>query len=535
MRFSAIIIDDEPGVCSLLRTLGEWERFSIDIVAVCHDGEEALQQIETQRPDIAITDIRMPGLDGLQLIEAARLRDIGTEFVILSGYGLFEYAQRAMAFGVNHYLLKPIDAYQLNQILQDICQNISLQRTAKLEKEENDHVIQEGKRSLHRDWLKEVLSGAVFQSAQAVNTAWKLELPETGTFYVIALSASQPALHKSNPAFFIKIQELFSQQFCDIGTVTMIQNPEGLFGLLRLEKPVSQKDLIDKINRLRGTIGALQAIFGSFCYAIALSKSADSTESLCGEVRRAAAVLRCRTICGGQNVLTQETCGKYLTLGRVKTWETDIQLSELEAYLEMHSAERIQNWFANCRAWFDKRGICTISMQEKLTKAVQNCIERSAEELGAIESFQSFYVSARDKLLYADGLKMFLRELEAFCLQFVEIVQQYKTDLEAAPIRKVKEYILEHLQYAITLEEVAEYANYSPAYFSTLFRKETGMNFKDYLLKVRLDRAKEYLKHTDESIVLISEKLGFGSDKYFRKVFKKETGVRAQEYRNLYR
>ncbi len=103
-----VIADDEENVCQLIRGLIDWKSLDMEIVGVAHNGVEALELIKTLSPDLMITDIRMPGYDGLEMIQRAKMIKDNLDFIIISGYRHFEYAQNAIKYGVSDYLLKPI-------------------------------------------------------------------------------------------------------------------------------------------------------------------------------------------------------------------------------------------------------------------------------------------------------------------------------------------------------------------------------------------------------------------------------------------
>ena len=107
-----IIADDEPKVLLLIKNLIQWEELGLELVATANDGISALEMIEELHPDIVITDIRMPGYDGIELIEKAKALDPRIDFIIISGYRHFNYAQKAIRFGVEDYLLKPLKRWR---------------------------------------------------------------------------------------------------------------------------------------------------------------------------------------------------------------------------------------------------------------------------------------------------------------------------------------------------------------------------------------------------------------------------------------
>ena len=126
-----IIADDEPKVLLLIRNLIQWEELGLELVATANDGISALDLIEELHPDIVITDIRMPGYDGIELIERAKALDSRIDFIIISGYRHFNYAQKAIRFGVEDYLLKPLKALEINQTLRKMTEKYKERDKAK--------------------------------------------------------------------------------------------------------------------------------------------------------------------------------------------------------------------------------------------------------------------------------------------------------------------------------------------------------------------------------------------------------------------
>jgi two-component system response regulator YesN len=119
-----VLADDEPIILEGLRTLVDWNRLGFDICGEALDGEDALQLIRTYEPHLVVTDIRMPVIDGLQLIERAAALQVQSKFLILSGYGDFQYAKKAMQYGVANYLMKPPDEAELEHAVAALAADI---------------------------------------------------------------------------------------------------------------------------------------------------------------------------------------------------------------------------------------------------------------------------------------------------------------------------------------------------------------------------------------------------------------------------
>lgn len=120
-----IIADDERLICRLVQTLADWDSLGMEVVAMAENGLEALELVQSRHPDILITDIRMPGCDGLELIRSAKQIMPDLEVVIISGYAHFEYAQSAMKYGAGYYLLKPIKQAELMETLEKSGKNVN--------------------------------------------------------------------------------------------------------------------------------------------------------------------------------------------------------------------------------------------------------------------------------------------------------------------------------------------------------------------------------------------------------------------------
>ena len=115
-----IIADDEQKVCQLIYDLVPWENYGMTVVGMAYNGLDTLDLIKKQAPDLVITDIKMPGCDGLELIHRAKKQQEKIDFIIISGYRFFEYAQNAIKYGVSDYLLKPIKQEELVQPLRGL-------------------------------------------------------------------------------------------------------------------------------------------------------------------------------------------------------------------------------------------------------------------------------------------------------------------------------------------------------------------------------------------------------------------------------
>ena len=152
-----LIADDESKVCQLIEKLVDWDALGMEVVAVAENGIEALEKIKEFHPDIVITDIRMPGYDGLDLIRLGKEEAPKAEFVIISGYRHFEYAQMAIRYGVNAYLLKPIKKDELTETLKRLSTRFRAQTEQLSQEEKTRLAIRSDEKNLRQAFLQDLV------------------------------------------------------------------------------------------------------------------------------------------------------------------------------------------------------------------------------------------------------------------------------------------------------------------------------------------------------------------------------------------
>ena len=151
-----LIADDELYISQLIYKMVDWEARDITVVGMVSNGKEALEAIEQHKPDIVITDIRMPGMDGLELVKYTKEKNWDISYIIISGYKYFEYAHTALNLGVEHYLLKPIDKMELESILNQICASIHEKKHLSNSKEWKSKA-EKGEKMMRKHFLNSII------------------------------------------------------------------------------------------------------------------------------------------------------------------------------------------------------------------------------------------------------------------------------------------------------------------------------------------------------------------------------------------
>ncbi|NMD37753.1 MAG: response regulator, partial [Christensenellaceae bacterium] len=266
-----IIADDEQRICRLIKALVDWDSLEMKIVAMANNGIEALEKIESLKPDILITDIRMPGYDGLELIKKAREVNRKLEAIVISGYAQFDYAQTAISYGVGEYLLKPINKEQINASLAKIKNKL---------KNETQQNISHNKTTRQKFLIDISTSNFSERNFDAIVQKYNINLKEDITQFLMA-KVDGDAL---NAQAMLVIKNKFEEKFesilktlCTEFEFVCINNAiVGIINYSNQNKYMFREKLRNLINELI----AGKDIYGNVDFTFALSKSFNNINNI---------------------------------------------------------------------------------------------------------------------------------------------------------------------------------------------------------------------------------------------------------------
>ncbi len=446
-----LIVDDEP----LIHISIEYSLNAIaepDLtVKHAYTGSEMLRMMESNVFDIALVDIRMPGMDGLAAIEEAAKHCPNTRYYIMSGFSEFEYARQAVHLGVTDYLLKPLDEKQLRKIISDT-------RGVLAKNQEN---IKEKMRA----WLAGTLHR--HDVSYLYDTAY--------TSAVVLLC--EDSANSGAALGFVPAENACSLP-CREGTLMILfsKSAEQVRGALR---QFPRSGYPRNITCFVSPIGA-------------------------SPVELAASLHRMTDLCPIRVYLGT---GKRYDLGRISP--ADESLSEICA-----------EWINLCAYIREKDSANFITLSEKLLSAAS---ELTAPRLQCLCDFISIAAGAAvSNPADLNALRSTLHETEGSLLN--QASGSNRLDMVTA-------YVNEHYAENISINELASRFDLTPNYLSSMFKKRTGVNFVEYLTKLRLSKAKALLTSGNLSIKEIGESVGYYSQSYFTKTFIKHEGCTPGEYR----
>jgi len=534
-----VIADDEEKICDYLLAVIDWEENGCEIVGVAHDGAEVVSLCMEKTPNILLTDIRMPGLNGLEAIKRLHSEIPTINIIIITGYDYFAYAQTAIKYGVIEYLLKPVRKEDLLAALHKAQKNWMVNRpyeiiddnthnTAEIERIENlTRVIHEYERN-----------GRILDTLYILNTF--------GNHYAIwqMIYVRLQSINKRNDSSSIKflvtkiknmIFDIFeSNENNQIDIFFIPSNIEGIYILLNLAKE-EMNDVDRKVELFQRNLDSVIVLFYNYRYVISVSepfydvkKVKDGLQDCmiadADKIRLGSNILIYskdhKTIRKNLNFISVDTINRFKEfIVSNNTNEVFLLITELTTNLET-----IQDQL---------HGFMIFEIYSKLIDVFYSNIYQGTPNNKLISEEKTKLKSQYDSFYTIRDAFNFLRD------SFVGYMKMISETLDDAnedrPIIRAKSIIdRNYSDPELNLDSVSSQVGLNSSYLSTIFKKKFKVSFIDYLTEVRIKHAKELLLSTDDSVAVISEAVGFVDSKYFTKRFKKYTGVSPRDYKKYF-
>lgn len=519
--YSVFIVDDEIIVREGLRNKLDWEANGFTFAGEAEDGEIALSMIQDIKPDILITDIRMPFMDGLELSKCAKKIQPWLRIIILSGHDEFDYAKRAISIGVEDYILKPFTLEEVTASLEKVARSLDMARSNLLDlpraKEKLESVASLARASLLADVVygtekAETFStlalehGVLFDSAFYACTI--SELHSEGENKDALLTAQTAALtletHEANCMVFM----LSSASFAAIIKGSKHESAE--------ERSFAFANMVQHELSANGVT-----------VVTAIGTVVPNKEELPESFSAARGILKESRFTGTNRILSQGDL-KHGSDGSIVLQENDPLVDRLQ-YADESEIDQIVCEYINLlgenRAHFS---VIASYLLVDVIMAVSKVIECAGGDVKEVmpeilsHSFVDRAVESED---------VFIREVRVVLKKLIAYRNEHMQG-SADVILCAKRYIEQNAASPdICLKSVAEAVALSPNHFSTVFRQDCGVTFIEYLTHVRIDRAKKLLATTDKKSADIAYEVGFNDPHYFSFIFKKTEGVSPREYR----
>lgn len=524
-----MIADDEERICQLIEALVDWEALHMEVAGIAHNGLEACDMVKQLHPDILITDIRMPGCNGLELIERVKRSTADLEIIIISGYAHFDYAKTAIKFGVGDYLLKPVNKTELLSTLCKLKDRIETRQ----ESEENRMKLQQkSKNDVRRlkrnllEWLTEqkegVLSAEILQNEYYVNVK-----PGVLQAFLLKMDGRNGAVNRAESAVVMeRAENLLESSFKNRCMEMLIgQRTNVCVGFLNYDKG-SQEEIRRVMRDCLNQLESGRAIYGTVTFSAALGRPVERVEELKESFYEVAVIIEERLIKGTGRLLERMPSPSAIAEKNLLEKYLRQVIHAIELMSVEEAAAAVQDMEQSVKEIRDARGY---EVQE-LVHSAANLFLSQVEVARRKDELKQF----EDGCALCGSMEQLFGQLTLLQNRYLEEMNRKHESDTVRPVRLAKQYIQNHFMEPVTQEEVSSAVGLSAAYFSVLFKKVEGEGFARYLINVRIDQAKVLLRETNIPVSKVCRQVGYNDLKHFTHTFEKATGVKPSVYRKLY-
>ena len=534
MRHNILIVDDEQLIRQGLRARIEYLGIDVDEIFEAENGLMALRLQEEHPIDVVITDIRMPDMDGLELIQEMQKKNNQIKFVVLSGYAEFSYAETAIRLGVKAYLLKPVSNDDLkaafDKAYKEMEQTASVRQEVQMKKRmDREKQVYQQEKALNALFSSQE-AGAVTREQLCKLCGYDEKMWAGGAESVLFLAI----LHINKESFEhqrfrpvdhelvrFMIRNIFEeiQAPCEKLLVNSLSDTRQMYGIFIGDDKKKLRMEVERIYlRMRSVLEKKMGIY----LTIGVSRCRSQLEGK--ETSEARQALKQRIIYGKANIYFYED---IRILGEQEFPVSQLHL--LEQYIEHNEIFKVKNLVQEIfsEELVKKYGSAYLRiMWIRILNLLLHHYERRGRNAAEIEKMLQNY-NLLDRIQSLQEIRQKIIEMVMECVSTESVA-----DANArSKIQMAIGYIQEHFAENLTVNVLAEHYGMSPNYFSSMFKKEMSRSAVNYITELRINQARELLYHSELSVVDISKKVGYEDSQYFFRVFKKYLGMTPLQYR----
>lgn len=536
-EIKVFLVEDEMVIRRGIKNSIDWEKEGYIFCGEASDGELAYPMIIKEKPDILITDIRMPFMDGLELCKLVKKELPNIKILILSGYDEFDYAKEAIRLGVTEYLLKPISSGKLLEALNGVSESI------RREKEDKDLVrkymeeMRENTEHEKQKFFEQMIAGNL-SMADALETGKKYEMNLSAGMYNLLLFRF--TLGKENR----KSGELLGEAEYAIEKLTerleyVFEFQRGVEAWAFLLMADNEEQMSERVKELSKDLEEIMKNYSTIAYFGGIGQPVARLRELEESFREAERALAARftmelnriisveDIRMAQNVDTLDDI-EITSFGEIEKTRT-----MLEKFLNNGAEDEIDEFVDVYINELPEENLKSVLMRQYIIMDAYIVMMSFCEKIEGIEGemqAQSEELKNSMKTIQTlEEIKNYIRMLLKKIIGVRDTIsgRRYSDIIEIAKDQIRKTYMSDE----ISLNTIAAEVGMSPSYFSSIFSKEMGKTFVEYLTEIRMDRAKELLMCSSMKTSEIGYEVGYKDPHYFSYIFKKTQNCTPKEFR----
>lgn len=526
-RYKVILVDDEAEVIDMIEKKIHWNDLGVEVAGSATNGVKALELVEKLQPDVVLTDIKMPYMDGLELSRRLNREYPNIYIMLCTGFDEFEYAKEAVHLEIKEYMLKPVNATEMSESLTNLKHTLDREREEKLNVKKLNDYFQEVLPKLQSNFFISLIEGRVEKhDYERFLQAYQVDMKGPLFGCVIFHTSENHVPEGMNPLLLsMSVEREIKQRLMDQWNCLEFIYMGNTLLILELdaEDQITQiTDACDRFCRWAYRImgAVVTAGIGTVC---------DSLYEISLSYERAREAVSYRVLYGTKRAIN---IGEIVPKEQIKPVQ-----SEESRMQTLFRAIRIGDSTEIERAAHGE--------MEKLHKNTETMSQYNLATMEIVSGFFKFCtdnsldfnkISGNMQNIYEKVSQMDESSLTAWIVQMSETISE---KLKCARNSSARRLIVEaqnivkerYMEADISLDEICAVLGVSNSYFSSLFKKEAGKSFISYLTDYRMDIAAEMILNTDEKSYTIAEKVGYLDANYFSYVFKKKFGVSPSKYR----
>ena len=519
--YSVFIVDDEIIVREGLRNKLDWESNGFTFAGEAEDGEIALSMIQDIKPDILITDIRMPFMDGLELSKCAKKIQPWLRIIILSGHDEFDYAKRAISIGVEDYILKPFTLEDVTMSLEKAARSLEQSRSHSLDLPSAKARLESVAALSRAKLLADVVYGTEKEDT-AGTLASEHGVVFDSAFYVCTISE----LHsegENKDALLTAQTSAMTLEAHETNCVVFMLSPASFAAIIKGSKRSSAEERSFAFaNMVQHELSV-----NGVTVVTSIGTVVSSKDEIPASFSAASGILKESRFTGTNRILSHGDL-KHGSDGSIVLQENDPLVDRLQ-YADESEIDQIVQEYINLLGENSAHfSVIASYLLVDVIMAVSKVIECAGGDVKVVmpEILSHAFVDRA-----VENEEVFIREVRRVLKDLIEYRNGHMQG-SADVILCAKRYIEQNAASPdICLKSVAEAVALSPNHFSTVFRQDCGVTFIEDLTRVRIVRAKKLLATTDKKSADIAYEVGFNDPHYFSFIFKKTEGVSPREYR----
>jgi two-component system, response regulator YesN len=535
--YKIIIVDDEEEVRKGIIQKIEWNKFSFEIVGEAENGREALDLIEDNVPDVVITDITMPLMDGLELAAILKENYPTVKIVILTGFDDFKFAQQAIKYRVVDYILKPVMPKDIDELIEKLKNRIDDEIAQKEDVVMLRRHYNESLPVIRGEFLSSLITGRP-DANDVKNRVANYGLKLGGDLFIVAAAnidakSFRNNVFEENDIELVKFavlnisREIIEKYF--FGEVFF--HDENLV-ILAGFKDYEKTSVLDKSFSILEEIRQNVEKYLKISITIGLGSMCNSLSKLRESYRTALAALDYRLIIGENKVIFIEDLEPQTADNVAFDEEKEknlISSIKFGAQDDVKKAvDALFNDISGVKASFKDYQLYLIEITAAISKLSRN-LQLDTGEI--FDTNDTLY----EKVFRLKSLDEVRKWIEENCIKLMKHISNKRQNTTAILLEKAKDYIKNNYgNNELSIQKLADHLHISPSYLSMIFKKYAGVTFLKYLVNIRLEAAKELLGNTDLKTSEIAEEIGYPEINYFSYFFKKNFGMSPREYKNKY-